>query len=87
VVCPMCDQVDESAVHLTLLCTFAKQVWCALATSHAAAADAATTAISTTATKNRTTRSQVMAAMYVAWNLWKERTDASSKMRLSRLRG
>jgi hypothetical protein len=78
--CPLCDQVPESAVHLSILCPFAKEVWQAFSSDHPLAAAIGTSATSIRAwwrriwklNRDKTTKVQATAAVYIVWSIWKE---------------
>ncbi|CAM0952104.1 unnamed protein product [Alopecurus aequalis] len=80
--CVLCDQVLESANHLFPNCPFVKEVWHGFSSTHVNAA--AIGGRSSTITgwwrkisryrKKKETKSQVTAAVYVAWHIWKERS-------------
>lgn len=79
--CMLHDHADETAAHLSLGCSFAKEVWRTFSRSDDKAASFAssTTSISDWWRKTlglgrlQETRKQMTTATYVVWNLWKER--------------
>ena len=79
--CMFCDQVLESAAHLTLTCPFAREVWFSFQQSDPEAALVGSTAMTIKGWwrriwnlhNNPTSCTQITSAAYVAWNLWKER--------------
>ncbi|XBJ27668.1 hypothetical protein VPH35_004899 [Triticum aestivum] len=80
-ICPLCDQAPETALHLLLRCPYAKELWFSARSIHQRMVDIALTATSinmwwrklNSVGPKEIKRTQVRFAMYMAWNLWKER--------------
>ena len=79
--CCFCDQVMESAFHILLQCTFAKELWHLVSGEHPRLAVAAlsTSSVSTWWKQSRAATSKEIRvkeacfAAYVAWHIWNER--------------
>ena len=80
--CKLCDQEEETAVHLTLQCCFTKEVWCQIQRTQSTLCAAASTASSIEDWWTRLCAAPggrgrvhegITWAAYIAWNLWKER--------------
>lgn len=79
--CILCDQIMETAVHITLQCPFAQEVWHSFVGIHVSMAHTAQSAQTINkwwnrlqgGTSTQAIRSQVTMAMYIAWHIWKER--------------
>lgn len=79
--CVMCDQDPETAAHISLLCPFAREVWFTFSQSDGAAAEVGATNITIKGwwrqvwalNKRFDVAPQTTTAVYVVWNLWKER--------------
>jgi hypothetical protein len=78
--CPFCDQVQESDAHISLFCTYAKEVWHSSPDfGHVAGMATSSTSLSGWWVEiwklhnNKVSRPQATVAVYVVWNLWKER--------------
>ncbi|CAM0958627.1 unnamed protein product [Alopecurus aequalis] len=81
--CSFCDQILETAAHLTLTCPFAKEVWCQFLGSHPKVVNAAAGETSIQgwwgklqgAMNQKDFKKQACTAMYIAWHLWRERNQ------------
>jgi hypothetical protein len=79
--CSLCDQTLESAYHLFLGCSFAKEVWHGLCASHAAVANIGSRSTSILGwwkkiarfRKSKSRREHAAVAVYALWHIWKER--------------
>jgi hypothetical protein len=79
--CSLCDQELETAAHLALFCPFAKEVWHGLQATFPRVAMVASSSTSISSWWTKITRGrqsegkkkEVAMAMYVVWNIWKER--------------
>lgn len=79
--CPLCDQAPETALHLLLTCPYAQELWVAARSLHLRVAEIALGATSirswwrkiNTGVPKDARHKQVRFAVYIAWNIWKER--------------
>ena len=82
--CKLCNQAPETAIHIALLCPFAKEIWFQFRRAHDAmcvvADDAQTMGewwerLCSARGSREQCREDMTVAAYLVWNLWKERNQ------------
>ena len=82
--CKLCDQEPETANHLALHCSFAKEVWFQFRDSHNAMFAVADESqpvgewwerLCSASGSREQNRGNMTVAAYIVWNLWKERNQ------------